>query len=160
MKELTINNTTIVFEQTENGVFTDSRTIANVFGKEHDNVLKTIRNTVEEEDFHSSKITAKIKLRKVKEKVPTNGVAFDIVEKEESIVELYLLDRDLFVELVMGFTGKEAKKWKRDYIKAFNAMEKKLLNPKPVKELSPMELVALAYEKEAESHKKTQNLLH
>ena len=54
----------------------------------------------------------------------------------------YMLDRDSFSYFVMGFTGKEAKLWKRDYIKAFNAMEKKLLNP--VAELTPMQLMEKA----------------
>lgn len=34
------------------------------------------------------------------------------------------MNRDGFSLLVMGFTGSEAMKWKLDYIKAFNAMEK------------------------------------
>lgn len=36
----------------------------------------------------------------------------------------FYMNRDGFSLLVMGFTGVEAMKWKLDYIKAFNAMEK------------------------------------
>lgn len=36
---------------------------------------------------------------------------------------LYLINRDGFSLLVMGFTGKKALEWKLQYIKAFNAME-------------------------------------
>lgn len=36
---------------------------------------------------------------------------------------LYLIDRDGFSLLVMGFTGKDALEWKLQYIKAFNQME-------------------------------------
>jgi hypothetical protein len=39
----------------------------------------------------------------------------------------YRITRDGFAILAMGFTGKEAMKWKEKYIKAFNAMEKALL---------------------------------
>ena len=39
---------------------------------------------------------------------------------------MYLMDRDGFCFLVMGFTGEKADKWKLDFIDAFNAMEKKL----------------------------------
>lgn len=35
----------------------------------------------------------------------------------------YLMDRDGFSLLVMGFTGKKALEWKLKYIDAFNKME-------------------------------------
>ena len=38
-----------------------------------------------------------------------------------------LMTRDGFTFLVMGFTGKEAARWKEKYIAAFNAMEQRLL---------------------------------
>lgn len=37
---------------------------------------------------------------------------------------MYLMNRDGFSLLVMGFTGKKALEWKLQYIKAFNTMEK------------------------------------
>ena len=39
---------------------------------------------------------------------------------------MYEMDRDGFSLLAMGFTGEKALRWKLDYIKAFNAMEKEL----------------------------------
>ena len=36
----------------------------------------------------------------------------------------YIMNRDGFSLLVMGFTGKKALEWKVKYIQAFNAMEK------------------------------------
>ena len=39
---------------------------------------------------------------------------------------IYLMDKDGFSLLVMGFTGKEALEWKIKYIKAFNAMEQEI----------------------------------
>ena len=44
----------------------------------------------------------------------------------------YLMNRDGFTLLAMGFTGKEALEWKVKYINAFNAMEQELRNPKPM----------------------------
>ena len=41
-------------------------------------------------------------------------------------VRSYLLNRDGFSLLVMGFTGERALQWKLDYIEAFNAMEAEL----------------------------------
>lgn len=40
---------------------------------------------------------------------------------------LYLMNRDGFSLLAMGFTGKDALRWKLEFIKAFNAMEFLLL---------------------------------
>lgn len=37
---------------------------------------------------------------------------------------MYLMNRDGFSLLVMGFTGKNALEWKLQYIRAFNQMEK------------------------------------
>lgn len=54
----------------------------------------------------------------------------------------YLITRDGFSLLVMGFTGAKALQWKLKYIEAFNKMETKL---KEIKELSPMELMELQF---------------
>lgn len=49
-------------------------------------------------------------------------------EQNGQIYREYLLTRDGFSLLVMGFTGAKALEWKLKYIAAFNAMEKKLTN--------------------------------
>ena len=38
--------------------------------------------------------------------------------------KMYMMNKDGFAFLVMGFTGKKANEWKWQYIKAFNQMEK------------------------------------
>lgn len=43
---------------------------------------------------------------------------------------LFVMNRDGFTLLAMGFTGKKALQFKLDYIAAFNAMENKLMKPK------------------------------
>ena len=53
----------------------------------------------------------------------------------------YLMTRDGFTLLAMGFTGKAALAWKLKYIAAFNAMEKQLAQSPP---LSRSELMAQA----------------
>lgn len=55
----------------------------------------------------------------------------------------YLLTRDGFSFLVMGFTGAKADEWKLKYIEAFNKMEQALREP--IKQLSPMELMELQF---------------
>ena len=51
---------------------------------------------------------------------------------------MYLMNRDGFTLLAMGFTGKAALEWKIKYITAFNAMEQQLNQRQPdLSELSP-----------------------
>lgn len=53
----------------------------------------------------------------------------------------YLMNRDGFTLLAMGFTGKDALQWKMKYIAAFNEMEQ-ALNSKPVSALKAREVEA------------------
>lgn len=50
------------------------------------------------------------------------------VEGNNKTYPEYLMNRDGFSLLVMGFTGRKALEWKIKYIQAFNAMEKELRN--------------------------------
>ena len=50
-------------------------------------------------------------------------------EQNGQTYPMYLMNRDGFSLLVMGFTGKAALEWKLMYIQAFNEMEKKLNAP-------------------------------
>lgn len=55
----------------------------------------------------------------------------------------YLLNRDGFSLLVMGFTGKKALDWKLRYIEAFNQMESQLKNQRPIVPALPKEELEL-----------------
>lgn len=89
---------------------TTSLKIAEIFGKEHRNVI-----------------------RKIEEK----KVLFGQLNFEQSSYKnsqgkeqpMYLLDRDFTTYLIMGFTGKKADEWKLKYIKAFNEMEHEINRP-------------------------------
>jgi Rha family phage regulatory protein len=129
-----INNTQVVFEQAEGGVFTDSKTIAEVFSKEHKRILQTIR-----EDEAFDEFIGQYKI-----------VQSSYINSQNKEQPLYLLDRDSFSYFVMGFTGAEAKQWKLAYIKAFNMMEKKLTEPQTPqietkKEALDLEMTALKH---------------
>jgi hypothetical protein len=55
---------------------------------------------------------------------------------------MYEMTRDGFTFLAMGFTGKEAARWKEAYIAAFNAMAEQFARPAPAvsdKPLTPAE---------------------
>lgn len=100
---------------------TTSIMIAEVFSKEHNEVMKKIRANIE---FF-------------------NEGNFNLVEYMDAKGEkrpMYLLDRDFASFLIMSFTGKKAVEWKLKYIKAFNDMEQSIksqsnkLLPKTYKE--------------------------
>lgn len=109
---------------TQNGEpVASSRQIAENFGKEHKHVLSAVRQILVAENsatkfFHET--TFEYRGQKFPE---------------------YLMNRDGFSLLVMGFTGKAALEWKLKYIAAFNEMEKKLAQ-RP--QLSRAELMAQA----------------
>lgn len=107
-------------------VVTDSRNVAEHFGKRHDHVLRDIENLIGG--------------------LPKNGDTPEMFHLDSYINEqngqsypIYLMNRDGFSLLVMGFTGKKALEWKLKYIEAFNAMEAWL---KKVPQLSPAEEMA------------------
>lgn len=109
---------------TQNGEpVASSRQIAENFGKEHKHVLDAVKNLVAENSAAKSMF---------------HPATFENRGKQ---YPMYLMNRDGFSLLVMGFTGKAALEWKLKYIAAFNEMEKKLAH-RP--QLSRAELMAQA----------------
>lgn len=94
----------------QNGqVVVSSRQIANDFGKEHRNVLQSIEE---------------IK-KGVAEKSADLFITSQYKHKQnKQWYKEYLMTRDGFTLLAMGFNGPKALKWKLKYIEAFNKMEK------------------------------------
>ena len=99
-------------------VLVSSRVVAQDFGKRHDHVKRDIENLI--------KNMVDDKKENKKSDSPKLGNEFFIsstyVSRGKNCEE-YLLTRDGFSLLVMGFTGKEALQWKLQYIEAFNKME-------------------------------------
>lgn len=109
---------------TQNGEpVASSRDVAKRFGKEHKHVLAAIRQLLVAENS-ATKFFHETEFEYRGQKFPE-----------------YLMNRDGFSLLAMGFTGKEAVQWKLKYIAAFNAMEKQLAQ-RP--QLSRAELMAQA----------------
>ena len=97
--------------EVKNGkIFANSLRIAEYFGKRHDNVIASIEN-LPADDF-----------------TLLNFKVSEYVDESGKSNKMYLLTRDSFSLIVMGFTGEKAYEWKLKYIKAFNIMEQKLLN--------------------------------
>lgn len=90
---------------------TDSLNVAEVFGRQHKDVLNSIKQLACSEGFGQRNFS------------PTSYT--DSCNREQQMVEM---TRDGFVFLVMGFTGRKAAAFKEAYINAFNVMELELKN--------------------------------
>lgn len=116
---------TDIILSTQNGEpVASSRQIAESFGKEHKDVLRAIENIKAQNCALTSMFF---------ETTYTAGTG--------KAYPMYLMNRDGFTLLAMGFTGKAALEWKLKYIQAFNAMEKQLAQ---CPQLSRAELMAQA----------------
>jgi anti-repressor protein len=97
----------------ENGqILASSREVADRFGKNHKDVLESVRNLTAEN-------SAVKDMFQISQYTNSRGRNYD----------QYLMNRDGFSLLAMGFTGKKALEWKLKYINAFNMMEEKLNHP-------------------------------
>lgn len=90
---------------------TDSLTVALVFGKEHDKVMRDIRELECSKEFS---------LANFGESTYTND--------RGRTYPKYIITQDGFSFLVMGYTGKEAARFKEKYIAEFNRMREKVNN--------------------------------
>lgn len=95
----------------QGNVITTSQKIADYFGKSHKNVLRKIRQTIEEcpEDF-----------------ARLNFEPADFIDKNGESQPMYKLTKDGYMLVVMGFTGSAAMLIKVRYIQAFNWMVEQL----------------------------------
>ncbi|EGD3124380.1 Rha family transcriptional regulator [Campylobacter jejuni] len=105
-----INGVDVELEVANDQVTTTSLDIAAVFNKRHDNIIAKI------ETFPKDSFT------------DLNFKASKYIDSTGRILPCYKITRDAFSLLVMGFTGEKAYKWKIEFIKAFNEMEKRLRN--------------------------------
>jgi anti-repressor protein len=98
--------------QIENGrLVTDSLTLAETFGKSHDNVLRDIR---------ALECSGEFSLLNFEESSYTN-------ERGRTYMK-YHITQDGFSFLAMGYSGKEAARFKEIYIGEFNRMREQLSN--------------------------------
>lgn len=88
--------------------FTTSRKVAELFGKRHDNVLRTIDKLECSSEFRLLNFKETVYYRKN----PSGG--------EDIATPMWHMTKDGMVFLVMGFTGKQAAQFKELYIQAFN----------------------------------------
>ncbi|SDY68826.1 phage regulatory protein/antirepressor Ant [Thermoactinomyces sp. DSM 45892] len=95
----------LVFIENEK-IVTDSITVAEVFGKRHDNVIHSIRNLDSSGDFNL-----------------LNFKEISYTDSKGRTYSKYLLTKDGLMFLVMGYRGTKAAQMKELYIEEFNRME-------------------------------------
>jgi Rha family phage regulatory protein len=98
----------------EGRVLADSRQVADVFGKRHDNVLRDIDGLLQSSKLRDAQ---KQWFREMSHPHPT---------VQDRAIRSFAMTRDGFTLLAFGFTGDEALGWKIKSIDAFNAMETEL----------------------------------
>lgn len=113
MKKLTVIQTEIDLGVTalDGMPVVSSRYVAEVFNREHKDVLRAIQNCGCSEEFNRRNFT------------PTSYKDSQGRKQPE-----ILMTRDGFTFIVMGFTGKKAAQFKEAYINRFNEMEQYLKN--------------------------------
>lgn len=95
----------------ENGrPVTDSLIVAETFGKRHDNVMQDIRNMECSAEFNL-----------------LNFQEISYTDSRNRTYPKYIITQDGFSFLVMGYTGKEAARFKEMYIGEFNRMREQLI---------------------------------
>ena len=110
-----------------NQIVVSSKDIADHFGKQHKDVLENIHNILAAENSAT----------KFYQETTYQNRGKDYKE--------YLMNRDGFSLLAMGFTGKKALQWKLKYIEAFNEMEETLKQGYLEEPVNPSELHCKTY---------------
>lgn len=118
----------IVFRDANDQAVTSSLLVAEKFGKEHKHVLDSIRKLIE----GCAEISAD----------PMFEEATYVNEQNGQVYPMFLMNRDGFSLLVMGFNGKKAMQFKLDYINEFNKMEKMIRDS--IKPKSQLEILQMS----------------
>lgn len=126
MKELIPMDEYGMFADMKDTARVDSRLVAQMFEKEHKNVLRDIDMILSPESGFSKEFN-RLNFEPIK--------YTDIRGRKQ---RCYAMTRDGFTMLVMGFTGKKAAQFKEMYIKRFNEMEQTIKTLVSAREQFPM----------------------
>ena len=110
-----------------NQIVVSSKDLAEHFNKDHKNILRDIREILSAQNRANEFFQ--------EESYSYNGRR----------LPMYLMNRDGFSLLAMGFTGKKALQWKLKYIEAFNEMEETLKQGYLEAPINPNELHCKTY---------------
>ena len=121
-----IHKDVVITRSNDGELVVTSRQIAEDFDKRHADVIEKIEELIKTENS-----------------VMTMFIESSYKAGTGKSYKEYLITRDGFSLLVMGFTGSRALQWKLKYIEAFNKMEQAL--KKPQKQLTPIEMMELQF---------------
>ena len=116
----------VVVKRIDGELVVTSRHVAVDFDKRHSDVIEKIEELIKTENS-----------------VMTMFIESSYKAGTGKSYKEYLITRDGFSLLVMGFTGSKALQWKLKYIEAFNKMEQALKEPQ--KQLTPIEMMELQF---------------
>lgn len=116
----------VVIKRIDGELVVTSRQVAVDFDKRHSDVIEKIEELIKTENS-----------------VMTMFIESSYKAGTGKSYKEYLITRDGFSLLVMGFTGSRALQWKLKYIEAFNKMEQALKEPQ--KQLTPIEMMELQF---------------
>ena len=119
---------------------TNSLLVATKFGKNHKDVLRIIRNLINDMTAQNCAVMQMF-------------FESDYYNEQSKKQPMFIMDRDGFSLLVMGFTGKEAIKFKLDFINQFNNMENRL---KKIEAKEPEEMLLQSVQLMIEQKKRLQ----
>ena len=102
-----INGVDVEFNMMGDGFSVTSLDVSKVFGKRHADVIRSIENKARFKSFIDRRKIAEMFYR----------------DKYDRDQKYYTLDRDAFIILAFGFTGKKVEAWQDAFVDAFNKME-------------------------------------
>jgi Rha family phage regulatory protein len=126
----------LVFKSEKGTPVTNSLLVAEKFGKEHRHVLDSIDELIKGVAGNSAALFYE---------------ATYIHPQNKQEYRMYIMNRDGFTLLAMGFTGAKALQFKLDFINAFNKMES--IVQEGIKEISRKRLAQMVIEAEEEKEK-------
>ena len=107
----------IVYRGDSNQPLTNSKLVAEVFEKEHKNVMQSIRKLMDGTAQNSA----------VRQMFSESSY----LNEQNKEQPMFIMNQDGFTLLAMGFNGKKAMEFKLKYIEAFNAMKRQIEQSKP-----------------------------
>ena len=108
--------TGIVYRGESNQPLTNSKLVAEVFGKEHKHVREAIKKLLTTAENSTVR------------QMFSESTYLNEQNKEQP---MFIMNQDGFTLLAMGFNGKKAMEFKLKYIEAFNAMKRQIEQNKP-----------------------------
>lgn len=123
---------------------TTSLQVAEVFGKNHRDVLEAIQNKISSAE-NSAQYDSMFAQGEYKDKSGKRN-------------KMYYMNRDGFTFIAFGFTGKKADEFKLKYIEAFNKMEETIKEHRAELPTDPMEVLRLVFNATENTNKKVDRI--